>query len=202
VISSSSTPNSQPGGGFSLEVLDERPGILIFRVDGKRATETFANEAGGHRWQRIPPTEKRGRVQTSTVTVAVLPVPTQVEIRIDPKDLEETTCRGSGPGGQHRNMTDSAVQVKHKPTGLIVRSETEKSQHLNRRYALDLLRARLQAAEVERMGNQRDSKRRSQIGSGQRGDKRRTIRVRDGVVRDHILNKKWKLKSYLRGDWD
>lgn len=136
------------------------------------------------------------------MTVAVLPVPTKVEIKLDPRDLEETTCRGSGPGGQHRNMTDSAVQVKHKPTGLIVRSETEKSQHLNRRYALDLLRARLQAAEAERAGNQRDSKRRRQIGSGMRGDKRRTIRVRDGKVKDHILKKTWKLKPYLRGDWD
>lgn len=136
------------------------------------------------------------------MTVAVLPVPSKVEVKLDPKDLEETQCRGSGPGGQHRNMCDSAVQVKHKPTGLIVRAETEKSQHYNRKLAYDLLRARLQAAEEARVGNQRDSKRRRQIGSGMRGDKRRTIRVRDGTVKDHVLGKSWKLKPYLRGEWD
>jgi peptide chain release factor 1 len=136
------------------------------------------------------------------VTVAVLPVPSKVDIKLDPGDLEETQCRGSGPGGQHRNMRDTAVQVKHKPTGLIVRAETEKSQHHNRKLAYDLLRARLQAAEEERAGNQRADKRRRQVGSGMRGDKRRTIRVRDGRVKDHVLGRTWKLKPYLRGDWD
>jgi peptide chain release factor 1 len=136
------------------------------------------------------------------VTVAVLPVPSKVEVKLDPKDLEETQCRGSGPGGQHRNMRDTAVQVKHKPSGLIVRAETEKSQHHNRTMAYELLRARLQAAAEEKEGNSLAEKRRRQVGSGMRGDKRRTIRVRDGKVKDHILGKTWKLKAYLRGEWD
>ena len=190
------------GGHFDLTILDERPGLLIFRVDGKGAEKVFGDEAGGHRWQRVPPTEKRGRVQTSTITIAVLPVPRASEVRLDPKDIEETTCRGSGPGGQHRNTTDSAVQLKHKPTGIIVRAESERSQHVNREMAYEALRARLQARERADASQARGAQRRSQVGSGMRGDKRRTIRVRDGVVKDHILGKRWKLRDYLRGDWD
>ena len=170
-------------------------------MSGKSVEEIFKDAPGGHRWQRVPPTEKRGRVQTSTVTVAVLREPEAVELRIDERDLEIKTCRGSGAGGQHRNVTDSAVQIFHKPSGLMVRAETERSQSQNREYAMGLLRARLLAAAKEAKSNARAADRRSQVGSGMRGDKRRTIRCQDGQVNDHISGRTWKLKEYMRGDW-
>lgn len=161
----------------------------------------FANEAGGHRWQRIPPTEKRGRVQTSTVTVAVLPVPTAVQVILPEKELRITICRGSGAGGQHRNVTDNAVQILHIPTGILVRSESGRSQHLNKDMAMEALRARIHARESTRAYDERRGERKRQIGSGMRADKRRTIRVKDGTVKDHVTGKSWDYKKYRRGDW-
>lgn len=183
-----------------LDLIEDRPGLLVFRALGR--TETlFQDEAGGHRWQRVPPNEKRGRVHTSTVTVAVLAEPTDVQIRLDERDLEFRTCRASGAGGQKVNKTDSAVQLTHKPTGLMVRVETERSQHQNRATALALLRARLWEAERTRKANEREANRKAQVGSGMRGDKRRTIRAQDGQVNDHPTGRRWNLKEYLRGDW-
>lgn len=186
---------------FDLELLDERPGQLIFEATGPKADAFFKDEAGGHRWQRIPPSERRGRVQTSTVTVAILPIPTEVQVRIDKRDIEVRTCRSSGSGGQNVNKTESAVQMTHKPTGLMVRCENERSQNQNRATALSLLRARLWQAEREKTAASRAQNRRAQLGSGERGDKRRTIRVQDGQVHDHITDQRWTLKSYLRGEW-
>ena len=201
-INSRSTQRWGHGGVFDLEIVTERPGLLIFKASGKGADAAFANESGGHRWQRIPPTEKRGRMQTSTITVAVLPEPTPTQVIIRESDLEEKFCRGSGAGGQHRNVTDSAVQLTHKPSGITVRCESERSQHSNRETALQILRARLWDAANEQHSANVSSKRKEQVGSGMRGDKRRTIRSQDDVVTDHILNRQWKLKRYLRGDWD
>jgi peptide chain release factor 1 len=161
----------------------------------------FRDESGGHRWQRVPPNERRGRVHTSTITVAVLPEPTPAELRIAPGDLSVVTCRGSGAGGQHRNKTDSCVVVTHRPTGLAVRCESERSQHQNRESALALLRARLFAAETERRSAARAGDRRRQLGSGMRGDKRRTVRCQDGVVVDHPTGRTWTLRAYERGEW-
>jgi peptide chain release factor 1 len=149
----------------------------------------------------VPPNEKRGRVQTSTITVAVLPEPSVAELRIGPMDLEVLVCRGSGPGGQHRNKTESCVVMTHLPTGLTVRCESERSQHQNRETALGLLRARLHAAERERLYTARADDRRRQVGSGMRGDKRRTIRCQEGVVVDHVTGKSWSLRDYERGEW-
>ncbi len=170
-------------------------------MTGKGAEELFKDEAGGHRWQRVPPNEKRGRVQTSTVTVAVLPEPTEVQIEIPEKDIEWQACRGSGAGGQARNKTSSAVQMRHLPSGLIVRCEAERSQHQNRQTAMAILRARLWAAKKEGAAASQEALRRGQVGSGQRGDKRRTIRTQEGVVNDHVTGRQWRLKEYLRGDW-
>lgn len=170
-------------------------------MSGKHAVETFKDEPGGHRWQRIPPTEKRGRVQTSTITVAVLPEPTEAQVVLREGDLDFKFCRGSGNGGQHRQKTDSAVQLTHKPTGLSVRCETERSQTQNKETARGLLRARLWQLEHERVNGSRDDDRRRQVGSGMRGDKIRTIRVRDDVVNDHVTGRQWKFKDYERGNW-
>lgn len=199
--SSRSMPSSPLGGFFSLEVVEESSSFLAFRVTGKGADETFRDESGGHRWQRVPPTERRGRVHTSTVTVAVLPEPQPTQIALREADLDEQTCRGSGAGGQHRNKTDSAVQLRHIPTGIMVRCESERSQSMNRETARAVLRARLWQAEQERASGIRDDDRRRQVGSGMRGDKRRTIRTQDDVVTDHITGRQWKYKQYARGDW-
>jgi peptide chain release factor 1 len=149
----------------------------------------------------VPPGAKHGRVHTSTITVAVLPEPTAAELRLAPGDLEWVTCRGSGAGGQHRNKTESCVMITHKPTGLTVRCESERSQHQNRETALALLRARLHAAELARRGAARSADRRRQVGSGMRGDKRRTIRCQEGVVVDHLTGRTWTLRAYQRGEW-
>lgn len=171
------------------------------RITGKKAKQLFSEESGGHRVQRIPPTEKRGRVQSSTITVAVMDEPTPVEVDIQDKDLEVKTCRGSGAGGQHRNVTDSAVTITHKPSGLSVRCESERSQTQNKMTAMALLRARLwdQANGTKQAHDAQDRK--EQVGSGMKSDKRRTVRYQDGIVTDHILGKQWKLKDYLKGDY-
>ena len=140
-------------------------------------------------------------MQTSTVTVAVLAEPTDVQVRLDDRDLEYRTCRASGAGGQKVNKTDRAVQLTHRPTGLMVRVETERSQHQNRATALALLRARLWQAEREARDAARASDRRTQVGSGMRGDKRRTIAVQRGTVVDHVNGRSWNLRDYLRGSW-
>lgn len=196
-----STQNWQSGTVFEFELVDHRPGLIVFRVIGNSAHRVFQNEPGGHRWQRIPPTEKRGRVQTSTITVAILPEPNEVEVRLDPRDLEIFTCRGSGNGGQYRNKTESAVQVKHIPTGLMVRCESERSQQQNKQTAIATLRARIWEMERSKRARERESSRQIQMGTGMRGDKRRTIRCQDGIVKDHITGKEWRLKEYMRGDW-
>ena len=163
--------------------------------------KAFANEAGGHRFQRIPPNERRGRVHTSTVTVAVLREPEASEFVLNPADLEWKTTRGSGPGGQNRNKVESAVVLTHLPTGVTVRCESERSQHQNRERALGVLRARLVEQRASALSSATNAARRAQLGSGMRGDKRRTIRYQDGVVTDHVLGKQWRLKEYLRGDF-
>lgn len=186
---------------FDLEIIEERPGIAILRITGKKSDSLFANESGGHRVQRVPPNDKRGRVHTSTITVAVMPEPSAVDVVIHDKDLEIKTCRGSGAGGQHRNVTDSAVIVTHKPSNMSVRCESERSQTQNKATAIALLRSRLwEQANSAKTGREAQS-RKEQVGCGARGDKRRTIRYQDGTVIDHVLNKTWRLKDYLRGDY-
>jgi peptide chain release factor 1 len=176
-----------------------RPGFVLFRVDGKGATGAFQHEAGGHRIQRVPPTEKRGRVHTSTITVAVLGLPKEHEIKIDPRDLEEKFTRGSGPGGQHRNKTDTAVVLTHRPSGLTVRVENGKSQALNRQTAMEVLRARLKEEQCSKAAHDRNAKRKAMCGTGMRADKRRTVAHQRGTVVDHVTGKSMSVRKYLRG---
>lgn len=197
-----STPSLWTRGVFEYVLLEEKSGFLSFTVSGKQAKKTFELEAGGHRWQRIPPTEKKGRVHTSTITVAVLDEPTETILHLEEKDIEWTTCRGSGAGGQHRNRTESAVQMTHLPTGIRVRVENERSQHQNRDLAHRLLRARVYELRQAQTATVREEQRRSQVGSGMRGDKIRTIRVQDGIVTDHRKENKIRYKDYIRGNWD
>lgn len=190
------------GNVFDVEIVEESPGYCVLRISGKLTVETFRNESGGHRWQRVPPNERKGRVHTSTITIAVLNEPTEKQVVLREQDLEITTMRGSGAGGQHRNKTDSAVRIRHLPTGVEVRCESERSQYQNKETAMGVLRARVaEAAQAEANGERAEDRRR-QVGSGMRGDKRRTIRTQDDVVNDHITGKQWRYKNYARGDWD
>lgn len=148
----------------------------------------------------MPPTEKRGRTHTSTVTVAVLPVPTQRELCIDPKDLDVKTTRGTGAGGQHKNKTESAVQMTHKPTGISVYCQSERSQHQNKAAALEVLRSRVAQAQQAKVQAGRNSRRRNQVGSGMRGDKVRTIALQRDQVVDHLTGGRMTAKAYMRGE--
>lgn len=140
-------------------------------------------------------------MHTSTITVAVLPEPREHEVVIRDDDVEVTFMRGSGAGGQHRNVTDSACRIKHHESGLVVRCEAERSQHANRDKAMAILRARLLEHRATTSERARADDRRAQIGSGMRGDKRRTIRTQDDQVVDHVTGKSWRFKNYARGDW-
>lgn len=181
--------------------MDSRPGLLVFRVVGDGAAVLFGGESGGHRWQRVPPTERHGRVHTSTVTVAVLGEPADTDVLIADRDLEFSTTRGSGAGGQNRNKVETVVVLKHRPTGIVVRCETERSQHRNRELALRWLRAKIWEAEAETARGKTAANRKVQVGSGMRGDKRRTIRMQDGAVTDHVSGRRWELRRYLSGEW-
>jgi peptide chain release factor 1 len=167
---------------------------------GKGAKALFEREAGGHRWQRVPPNDKRGRVQTSTVTVAVLDPDQISRFVLDEREVDIVTTLGSGPGGQHRNKTESCVVATHRGSGLTVRVDM-RSQNQSRTMALRILGARLAELERTRAAASREAERRRQVGSGMRGDKIRTYRTQDDRVTDHRTNAAWSLRRWLRGDW-
>lgn len=155
-------------------------------------------EAGGHRWQRVPPTERKGRVQTSTVTVAVFEAVPETRWVLLPTDIETFTTRDSGAGGQHRNTTDSCVVMRHRPTGIEAKAAS-KSQHDNRRVARTLLEARVRARlEAERSAS-KSADRKQQVGTGMRGDKVRTYREQDDQVVDHRTERRARLRDVRRG---
>jgi peptide chain release factor 1 len=170
-------------------------------VKGRGARALFEAEAGGHRWQRVPPTERKGRVHSSTITVAVLDQVSEAQLVIPPQDVEWEFCKASGAGGQHLQKTESAVVLKHLPTGITVRCQSERSQHANKEIAMVILRARVVERRQSEAGAARAQLRRAQIGSGQRGDKRRTVRVLDDSVTDHETGRSWRFKDYRRGTW-
>jgi peptide chain release factor 1 len=192
---------------WKVEVLSEdasdKDGIneAVFVVKGPDAYVRLEHEGGTHRVQRVPATEAKGRIHTSTATVTVLPEAEEVDVAIDPNDLKIDVYRSTGPGGQSVNTTDSAVRITHIPTGTVVAMQDEKSQIQNRAKAMVVLRSRLLKAEQDRQAAEMSAQRRGQVGSGGRTDKIRTYNFKENRVSDHRINLTlYKLDQILAGD--
>ena len=195
--------------GWKLEVVEEREsdhgGLdeATYLIKGDDAWTRLAHEAGVHRVQRVPVTEAKGRVHTSSATVSVLPEAEEVDVDIDPNDLKVDVYRSSGPGGQSVNTTDSAVRITHLPTGIVVSMQDEKSQIQNRAKALIVLRSRLLKAAQDAQASELGDLKRSQLGGGGRSEKIRTYNFKENRVTDHRINlTTYTLDAVLAGDLD
>jgi peptide chain release factor 1 len=189
--------------GFATEPMDIGDGKFTFAVKGDGAYSVFKHEGGTHRVQRVPVTESQGRIHTSTATVAVLPEAEDVDVHVDPNDLQVDVYRSSGPGGQSVNTTDSAVRITHKPSGIVVSMQDEKSQLQNREKAMRVLRARLYDRALAEQQAELAADRRSQVGTGDRAEKIRTYNYGERRVTDHRIKlTTHNLDQVLEGELD
>ena len=193
---------------WQVEILSEHAGEhggfkeVVARVEGSGAYSQLKFESGTHRVQRVPETESQGRIHTSAATVAIMPVPDEINaIEINPADLKVDTFRSSGAGGQHVNKTESAIRITHLPTGTVVECQEERSQHKNRARAMSLLQARLLDSERDRQSTERSESRRLQVGSGDRSQRIRTYNFPQGRITDHRINLTlYRLPEIMQGD--
>jgi len=195
--------------GWKIEILDASPSDLggfreiIFSVTGQQVYKRLKYESGVHRVQRVPATEAQGRIHTSTATVAVLPEAEEVDIDIKPEDLEISVCRAGGPGGQGVNTTDSAVQIHHKPSGMIVRCADQRSQQKNKARALTVLRSRLLEHKIAEEDAKYAAQRKAQVGTGERNERIRTYNFPQNRVTDHRIELTlYNLPAFIDGDLD
>ncbi len=195
--------------GWGFTVLDASESgakgyrTLVVEMKGSGIYESLKQESGVHRVQRVPSTERQGRIHTSTASVAVLPIVEAKEVQLKDSDIEVTFSRAGGPGGQNVNKVESAVRITHKPTGIVVSCREERTQHANREKAMEVLRAKLFTIQREQAVGSIDQIRRDQVGSAERSEKIRTYNFPDDRITDHRIGKKWgNIERIFNGDMD
>lgn len=195
--------------GWQISVIDEARSELggykeiVFEIKGLEVYKKLKNESGVHRVQRVPSTEKSGRIHTSTASVAVLPVNPEEKIEIKPQDLEITFTRAGGPGGQNVNKVETAVRILHKPTGIIIGCQSERSQQRNRDKALGILQAKISELKKEQDAGKMALERKQQIGTQDRSEKIRTYNFLQDRITDHRIKKSWhNLEKIMEGNLD